>query len=66
MPDVTCAFCGKILQRRPSQISESKSGLFFCNSKEKAQYWLREGLSKREQLGKHHYSHIGVQLRLTS
>lgn len=30
LPNVTCAYCNKKFYKKPSQISCSKSGLFFC------------------------------------
>jgi hypothetical protein len=30
---VECAHCGKKLDRKPSEIAKSKTGLFFCDRK---------------------------------
>lgn len=38
-PNVTCAYCGKAFYKRPSRLSQSKSGLYFCcrDHKDRAQ-----------------------------
>jgi hypothetical protein len=50
MTTVYCAECGAELDRKPSNIQKSVTGLFFCNHAERSRYEQRTGI----QAGKIH------------
>lgn len=52
MTRVYCAECGESLSRRPKEIAENKTGLFFCNVGHKEVYWAKHpGTKPRNTTG---------------